>query len=87
HSIGVTRWADPFPADFAPIETAFPGALVKEAEATDGAVPPEGRSVFRFRATEEGRFAVVCFVPGHAAVGMYIRLDVVEGLDEATLEH
>lgn len=87
HSLGITRWADPFPADFAPIEPAFPGAMINEAGSDAGGVPPEGRSVFRFRASEEGRFAVVCFVPGHAAVGMFLPFEVVDGLSEATIQH
>lgn len=86
HSLGITRWADPFPADFAPIEPAFPGAMLNEVGSHVGGLPPEGRSVFRFRASEEGRYAVVCFVPGHAAVGMFIPFEVVEGLAEATVE-
>lgn len=86
HSIGVTRWTDPFPADFAPIQPAFPGAMIPGAGSSEGATPPEGRSGFRFRASEEGDFAIVCFVPGHAAVGMYIRVTVVDGLEEASFE-
>ena len=86
HSLGVTAWADPFPSDFAPIEPAFPGAMVNEVGSDAGGIAPEGRSVFRFKATREGRFAVVCFVPGHAAVGMYIPVEVVDGLSEATIE-
>ena len=87
HSLGVTTWAEPFPADFAPIEPAFPGAMLNEAESDAGGLPPDGRSVFRFRASEEGRYAVVCFVPGHAAVGMFIPFEVVEGLPEPVIEH
>ena len=86
HSIGITRWVEPFPADFAPIEPAFPGAMIPHAGSPEHATPPEGRAGFRFRASEPGDFAVVCYVPGHAAVGGYVRLRIVEGLSEARLE-
>ncbi len=86
HSIGVTRWQDPFPANFAPIEPAFPGAMIPDAGSSDHATPPGGRSGFRFRASDVGDFAIVCFVPGHAAVGMFIPVRIVEGLEDARFE-
>lgn len=75
HSAIVIKAVDPIPMIAPP--AAFPNAFTVSLE--EGIV--EGRGdVVRFSADTEGRFAILCAVPGHAQSGMWIRFDVTRGV-------
>lgn len=75
HSVGVDRRAPRFPLRLDPPEPAFPGAI--SAQATSSAVPPGHSATLTFTATTPGTFSIVCYVPGHAAAGQWLRFEVV----------
>ena len=71
HSAIVVKAIDPIPMLAPP--AAFPNAFTLSLE--NGII--EGREdVVRFSADTEGRYAILCAVPGHGQSGMWMRLDV-----------
>lgn len=71
HSATVVRYIDPIPV-MAP-SAFFPGAFSVSLE--EGIA--EGRTdTFQFSADRQGRYLVMCAVPGHGQGGMWIRLEV-----------
>ena len=71
HSAIVVRTVDPIPMLAPP--AAFPNAFTISLE--EGIL--EGRGdVVRFTADTEGRYAILCAVPGHGQSGMWVRRDV-----------
>jgi hypothetical protein len=60
------------------IPLTIPGAVFAGAESANAeAGLAYGRSqVFRFSASRPGNYLIACAVPGHAASGMYVRLEV-----------
>ena len=71
HSAIVVSAVDPIPMLAPP--AAFPNAFTLSLE--EGLI--EGRSdVVRFGADREGRYAILCAVPGHGQSGMWMRLTV-----------
>lgn len=71
HSAIVVKAVDPIPMLAPP--PAFPNAFTLSLE--NGIV--EGREdVVRFSADTEGRYAILCAVPGHGQSGMWMRLEV-----------
>ena len=74
HSAIVVKAVDPIPMMAPP--AAFPNAFTISLE--DGMM--EGRGdVVRFAADTEGRYVLLCAVPGHGQNGMWMRLDVTRG--------
>ena len=74
HSAIVIQTVDPIPMLAPP--AAFPNAFTISLE--EGIL--EGRGdVVRFTADTEGRYAILCAVPGHGQSGMWVRLDVTRG--------
>ena len=80
HSLGVTEkpagaWsATPTPTPvFAGAMSANPTSMT---DAATKAKPPE---TIAFTADKAGAFALACFVPGHAAAGMWINFTVADG--------
>lgn len=74
HSAIVIRTVDPIPMLAPP--AAFPNAFTVSLE--EGIL--EGRGdVVRFTADTEGRYAILCAVPGHGQSGMWVRLNVTRG--------
>lgn len=78
HSLGLEPRREAFPSDFAPIEPAFPGAASPHAGQESLATKPGGVETLRFRADSVGEYSLVCYIPGHAAVGQFLPLDVVK---------
>lgn len=75
HSLGIVAQTSGFSAtpDPTPI---FEGAVTQNpGSMTDGTMPGETETV-TFVAATAGEYGMVCFVPGHAATGMYIYFDV-----------
>ncbi len=79
HSVGLETMTRDFPADFAPIEPAFLGAATPDAGHEAEATAPGEIAMLRFKADRVGDFSLVCYVPGHAAIGQYIPVRVVDG--------
>ncbi len=81
HSLGVDRRTSAFPTDFAPIEPAFLGASSPSAGKEGAATAPGEWETLRFRADVAGEYTLLCYVPGHAAVGQFMAFHVVDGAE------
>ncbi len=76
HSVLVAPWSERTKGSgFA---AAFPGAAPPDFEMGITSHDPPLR--FSFTARAAGQYALVCGVPGHALIGMWDELDVVDGL-------
>lgn len=78
HSIGVDSRRENFPANFTNVEPAFEGAISSNPTSlTESTLAGESETI-TFTAGEPGEYSLVCYVPGHAAVGMYLHFTVTE---------
>lgn len=78
HSVGVDARRSNFPANFTDPTPVFEGAITEDPTSlTEATLPGETDSI-TFVADEPGEYSLVCYVPGHAAVGMYIHFTVTE---------
>jgi sulfocyanin len=79
HSIGVAeKPAGPWSATPTPTPV-FAGAISSNPTSMTDATKTGASETVTFTADRAGQFALVCFVPGHAAAGMWINLTVVDG--------
>ena len=70
------------PMQAAPSDPAIPRAFtVKMSEG----LPPLGKDTMRFTAAPAGDYFIVCGVPGHAAAGMWIRLQISSTVTAPTM--
>ena len=75
HSLGISAETGGFGAmvDATP---AFDGAVTQNpASMTDATMPGEEERI-QFTADTAGEYTMVCYIPGHAATGMWIRFNV-----------
>ncbi|MDP2957719.1 MAG: sulfocyanin-like copper-binding protein [Longimicrobiales bacterium] len=74
HSLGISTVTSNFGVvDPTP---AFEGAITADpVSMTDATLPGETESI-TFTAAAAGSYSMVCFIPGHAAVGMWVRFIV-----------
>ena len=78
HSLGIEESQATWGASLQP-NPVFQGALTSNPTSmTDGTMPGESETI-TFTASEAGDYAMVCYIPGHAATGMWVRFNVVEG--------
>lgn len=76
HSIGVDGRRSNFPANFSNPTPVFEGGITTNPTSmTDGTMPGDSETI-TFTAAEAGEYSLVCYVPGHAAVGMYLHFTV-----------
>lgn len=76
HSIGVDSRTGGFPASFTNPTPVFPGAMTEDATSlTDATLPGESEAI-SFTASRAGEYALVCYIPGHALTGMYLKFTV-----------
>lgn len=79
HSIGVDSRTGGFPAAFTNVTPVFEGAISENALDQANATATGEEDVVTFVASAAGDYTLVCYVPGHAAVGMWIRFEVRDG--------
>jgi uncharacterized cupredoxin-like copper-binding protein len=56
----------------------FEGAITSDATSNDATGQGESETI-TFKAAKVGNYALICFVPTHARVGMWIRFNVAAG--------
>lgn len=79
HSLGIDRSAGgSYPAMFDPdaLDIAFDGAITSGATSMTESTAPEGYETISFVADAAGEYSMVCYVPAHAATGMWIGFTV-----------
>ena len=75
HSIGVSQYsATPPPQP--PAEPVFQGAISSNAASPTDATKTGAMETITFTADRPGEYALYCYVPGHAAAGMWVRFNV-----------
>jgi len=76
HSFGAVSERGNFPANFTNPQPVFAGAITKNPTSLTGATLPGQSETVTFTADQPGQYSFVCFIPGHAAVGMYLHFTV-----------
>lgn len=71
HSLGVEAKQGDFPATFEP-SPVFEGALTANATDPAGATASGKSETVSFTAATAGDYSLVCYVPAHAAAGMWV---------------
>lgn len=79
HSIGVGERRSSYPANFTNPQPVFEGAMSSNPTSLTDATQPGESETVTFTAGEAGEYALICYVPGHAAVGMYLDFTVSDG--------
>ncbi len=75
HSVGVEEEVGGFSAAPQP-SPAFDGAVTSNPTSmVDGTMPGEEETI-TFTADAAGNYSLVCYIPGHAATGMWVRFNV-----------
>jgi sulfocyanin len=75
HSIGVSPGFDTAPA-MVEATPVFDGAMSSNPTSMTDATLPGQSETITFTASEAGEYTLVCYIPGHAVSGMWIRLVV-----------
>lgn len=76
HSLGVDARTSGFPANFAEPTPAFEGAITQNPTSLTEATMPGETETITFTAADAGEYSLVCYVPGHAAIGMWVHFTV-----------
>lgn len=77
HSVGIdSRTGGNWPATFDDPTPAFDGAITSGAASMTDATQPNASETITFTADQAGSYTMVCYVPAHAATGMWIGFEV-----------
>jgi uncharacterized cupredoxin-like copper-binding protein len=79
HSLGVDAKVGGYGAMFDDPQPAFTGAITADPASMIEATLPGETESFTFTADTAGEYAMVCYIPGHAVTGMWIRFNVSDG--------
>ncbi len=76
HSVGVGERQASYPNQFSEVVPVFDGAVTSNPRSmTESTLPGEEESI-TFVANQAGDFALICYVTGHAATGMWLPFTV-----------
>jgi sulfocyanin len=75
HSLGVATFMATWPPQL-PAEPVFAGAITPNATSATDATKAGQTATVSFTADKPGEYALVCYVPGHATAGMWVRFNV-----------
>jgi FtsP/CotA-like multicopper oxidase with cupredoxin domain len=79
HSVGVGERLASWPTSFSQVTPTFAGAVSSNPTSmTESTLPGESES-FQFVADAAGEYALICYVVGHAATGMWMPFNVSAG--------
>jgi hypothetical protein len=80
HSLGISAETQNFSVPPTPTPV-FPGAITQNpGSMVDGTMPGESETV-TFVAERAGNYSMVCYIPGHTAIGMWAWFTVAAGQD------
>ena len=71
HSLGIDEARSTWPAMIPNPEPVFEGAITSAPTSMTESTQPGESETITFTAEEAGEYAMVCYVPGHATVGMW----------------
>jgi FtsP/CotA-like multicopper oxidase with cupredoxin domain len=75
HSLGISAELSNFAVPPAPAPV-FPGAITENPQSMLEATMPGESETIAFVAQAAGRYSMVCYIPGHTAIGMWLFFDV-----------
>ena len=75
HSLGIIAATSNFSAMLQP-DPVFPGAITENPTSMTEATQPGKEATVNFTASTAGNYSMVCFIPGHAATGMWVHFNV-----------
>jgi len=76
HSLGIGEKEESFPALFENVTPVFEGALSSNPTDMMSATVSGATEELTFTASVAGDYAMICYLPGHATVGMWIGFTV-----------
>ena len=76
HSLGIDARTGSWPATFENPTPVFEGAITSGAASMTDSTQPNESETIEFTASEAGSYSMVCYVPAHAATGMWIGFEV-----------
>ena len=76
HSIGIDARTSNFPANFSQPTPVFEGAISSTPTSLTESTMPTETETITFTADQAGAYSMVCYVPGHAIIGMYTFFNV-----------
>lgn len=76
HSVGVDEKSDTYPNVFSDVVPRFPGGVTADPTSMMDATMPGESEQITFVADTPGEYALICYVTGHAALGMWIDFNV-----------
>lgn len=75
HSLGIEEWQDTW-GGTVEVSPVFDGAVSTNPGSLTDATMPGSSEVITFTASEAGEYVMVCYIPGHAQIGMYVKFIV-----------
>ncbi len=75
HSLGIIAATSNFSATLEP-NPVFEGAITHNPTSMTEATMPGQEETVTFTASTAGNYSMVCFIPGHAATGMWVHFNV-----------
>ncbi|MDX1646125.1 MAG: sulfocyanin-like copper-binding protein [Longimicrobiales bacterium] len=78
HSVGISSELESFAVPPAP-DPVFEGAITENPQSMTQATMPGESETITFVADQAGNYSLVCYIPGHTAVGMWLYFTVSEG--------
>lgn len=76
HSVGVGERAASYPTNFSDPQPVFAGAMSSNPTSMTQSTMPGQTETLTFVADRAGEFALICYVSGHAATGMWLNFNV-----------
>ncbi|TVR64764.1 MAG: hypothetical protein EA422_05825 [Gemmatimonadales bacterium] len=76
HSVGVGEIQSPWPNSFSQVTPLFEGAVTSNPTSMTESTLPGEQETITFVADQSGEFALICYVVGHAASGMWMPFTV-----------
>jgi uncharacterized cupredoxin-like copper-binding protein len=76
HSVGVGERMATYPTNFSDPQAVFAGAMSSNPTSMTDATMPGQSETLTFTADRAGDFALICYVSGHAATGMWMPFTV-----------
>jgi uncharacterized cupredoxin-like copper-binding protein len=76
HSVGVGERMATYPTNFSDPQPVFAGAMSSNPTSMTQSTMPGQSETLTFTADRAGEFALICYVSGHAATGMWMNFNV-----------
>ena len=76
HSVGVGELLPSYPNQFPEVEPIFEGAVTSNPRSLTESTLPGEQETITFVADQAGEYALICYVTGHAASGMWMPFTV-----------